>query len=145
MPTKTVKIYPNNKPWISKSLKATLNEKKKAFQSGDKVERKRVQAKLRQEIIDAKKQYREKVEAQFEHGNMADAWKGLKTLTGQAKPVSKSSLPLEEQMQMSEDLNSFYCRFERDDTADNLNETILNLREISCVIAHGKSKNYKLQ
>jgi hypothetical protein len=27
IPIKTVKIYPKNKPWISASLKATLNEK----------------------------------------------------------------------------------------------------------------------
>jgi hypothetical protein len=47
IPTKTVKIYPNNKPWISGSLKATLNEKKRAFQTGDVIEKKRVQAKLK--------------------------------------------------------------------------------------------------
>lgn len=33
--TKTVKIFPNNKPWVSKQLKICLNEKKAAFCSGD--------------------------------------------------------------------------------------------------------------
>ena len=28
IPQKTIKLFPNNKPWISKSLKAILNEKK---------------------------------------------------------------------------------------------------------------------
>ena len=85
IPQKIVKIYPNNKPWISKSLKTTLNQKKLAFQCGNKSDRKSVQEKLRKEIRESKKLYREKVESHFQYGNMADAWKGLKILTGQNK------------------------------------------------------------
>ena len=56
IPKKTVKVYPNNKPWVSsKSLKKkTLNEKI-TFQARDQHERKRVQSKLRKEIGEAKK------------------------------------------------------------------------------------------
>ena len=36
--SKTVKVFPNNKTWISKSIKSTLNEKKIAFQTGDRAE-----------------------------------------------------------------------------------------------------------
>jgi hypothetical protein len=75
---KEVKIFPNNKPWISKSLKRTINEKKIAFQSGNKEERKKVQKKLREEIKKAKLEYKEKVEQQFQSGSMRDACKGLK-------------------------------------------------------------------
>ena len=39
IPTKEVKIYANNKPWITKTLKNTLNEKKVSFQSGGRGER----------------------------------------------------------------------------------------------------------
>ena len=129
IPTKTVKVFPNNKPWITRSLKATLNEKKLAFQIGDKDERRRVQAKLRKEILEAKKQYKDKIESQFQHGNIADAWKGLKTLSGQAKQKPRCTLPLDEQQKMAQDLNSFYCRFERDDVEIVLDDTILHLRE----------------
>ena len=31
IPTKMVKIFPNNKPWITKALKKTIDEKKKNF------------------------------------------------------------------------------------------------------------------
>ena len=34
-PTKEVRYYPNNKPWVTSDLKAQLNEKKRAFRSGD--------------------------------------------------------------------------------------------------------------
>ena len=50
IPQKSVKVYPNNKPWISKSLKSTLNQKKIAFQCGNKNDRTSVQEILRKEI-----------------------------------------------------------------------------------------------
>ena len=53
--TKIVKVFPNNKTWTSKSIKSTLNEKKIAFQTGDRAERKRVQAKLTRELREGKK------------------------------------------------------------------------------------------
>ena len=78
IPTKMVKIFPNNKPWITKALKKTLNEKKIAFQS--KQDRKVVQKRLNKQIRDAKRAYKEKVETQFQSGSIADAWKGLTQL-----------------------------------------------------------------
>ena len=59
--TKTVTVFPNNKAWISKSIKSTLNEKKIAFQTGDRAERKRVQAKLTRELREGKREYRAKI------------------------------------------------------------------------------------
>ncbi len=43
VPTKKVKCYSNNKPWVTPELKALLNEKKRAFLVGDREELKRVQ------------------------------------------------------------------------------------------------------
>ncbi len=37
IPCKTVKIFPNNKPWFTKSLKALMNERCRAFYEGDLV------------------------------------------------------------------------------------------------------------
>ena len=68
----------------------TLNEKI-TFQAKDQTERKRVQSKFRKEIREAKKQYKEKIEFQFQTGNTRDAWKGLKTLAGHPKPKLNSS------------------------------------------------------
>ena len=130
IPQKTVKIYPNNKPWISKSLKATINQKKKAFQGGDKVERKAVQKKLRGEIRSAKLAYKEKVESKFQSGNMRDAWQGLKTLSGQNKPNSNHcSLTETEKVKFANDLNDFYCRFERNDLNEDLSNMVTNLQK----------------
>ena len=35
VPNKTVKIFGNNKPWVTKELKMALNENKKIFHEGD--------------------------------------------------------------------------------------------------------------
>ena len=50
IPTKTIKVFPNNKPWITKSIKTLLNKKKIAFQTGDKEHRKQIQTRLRAEL-----------------------------------------------------------------------------------------------
>ena len=35
VPTKTVKIYPNNKPWVTKDVKSLLNRKKAALSNNN--------------------------------------------------------------------------------------------------------------
>ena len=37
IPSREIKIYPNNKPWVTKELKYLLNEKKRAFGAKDRV------------------------------------------------------------------------------------------------------------
>ena len=36
VPTKRVKCFANNKPWVTKGLKTILNEKKQAFKENDR-------------------------------------------------------------------------------------------------------------
>ena len=69
-----------------------------------------------------------KAETQFQSGGIADAWKGLKQLTGQTKSKLVSNIPVEEKMAFSEKLNEFYCRFERNDVKENLRKTIEDLK-----------------
>lgn len=146
IPQKKVKIFPNNKPWITKSLKATLNKKKIAFQTGNKTDRKSVQKVLVKEIKEQRKVYKEKVESQFQQGNMADAWTGLKALTGQTKASNSATVvALDEQKEFSEKLNEFYCRFERDDLKDELQKVIGNLYEQlhnDCSDVSSETENY---
>ena len=60
MPNKTVKIYPDNNSWVSKSLKKKNSQQKEdCFSPKDQIEWKRVQSKLRKEIREARKQYKE--------------------------------------------------------------------------------------
>ena len=137
--TKIVKVFPNNKTWISKSIKSALNEKKIAFQTGDRAERRRVQAKLTRELREGKREYRAKVEKQFQTLNMADAWDGLKTLTGEKKNKSRGShMTTEQEVKFSNELNDFYCRFERDDLGEDINSVVLELKEKISECEEGK-------
>ena len=139
IPTKTVKVFPNNKAWISKSIKSTLNEKKIAFQTGGRAERKRVQAKLTRELKEGKREYRAKIEKKFQAGNMADAWDGLKTITGEKKNKSSGShMTAEEQVKFSNELNDFYRRFERDDLGEDINSVVLELKDKISECQEGK-------
>ena len=66
MPTRTVRCFPNNKPWITNDLKALLNKKKRAFRSGDREELRRVQHELRDMLRACKDTYRRKLEAKLQ-------------------------------------------------------------------------------
>ena len=54
VPTRTVRCFSNNKPWINPEIKALLKEEKRAFKSGDKEELKSVQRELRRKIREGK-------------------------------------------------------------------------------------------
>ena len=70
---------------------------------------------------------------------MADAWDGLKTLTGEKKNMSSGShMPAEEQVKFSNELNDFYCRFERDDLGEDINSVVLELKEKISECEEGK-------
>ena len=55
VPPKVVKVYANNKPWITGSVKKVLNLKRKLFVNGDKIQLKHIQRELnhviRKEIL----------------------------------------------------------------------------------------------
>ena len=57
IPQKTVKMFPNNKPWITKTIKDIINRKKFAFLKNDKGEYRSVQKELKEEIRKEKEQY----------------------------------------------------------------------------------------
>ena len=79
---KTVKCYPNNKPWVRKELKGLLREKKIAFQNQDYGQMKEINKKVTNEIVRSKLKYKEKLEQCFRSNKSGDAWKCLHILTG---------------------------------------------------------------
>lgn len=82
LPQRTVRCFPNNKPWITSDLKALLNDKKRAFRSEDRGELKRVQHLLRDKLRECKNTYRKKLETQLQQNNMREVWSGMREITG---------------------------------------------------------------
>ncbi|KAJ8404542.1 hypothetical protein AAFF_G00338090 [Aldrovandia affinis] len=93
VPTKKVRCFPNNKPWINKNIKALLNRKKRAFMAKDREGVKSVQKELKGELRRAKKGYKEKIEGKLEDNSTREVWDGLKRITGQKQADSSSSSP----------------------------------------------------
>ncbi|KAI4898320.1 hypothetical protein NFI96_008172 [Prochilodus magdalenae] len=64
VPTKTVRCFPNNKPWITSDVKYFLNQKMRSFRDGNWTElKKRVQGELKIRLLKRPKEsYRKKVE-----------------------------------------------------------------------------------
>ncbi len=123
VPSKTVTIFPNNKPWVKKDLKIILNEKKRAL-SSDRNQVKSIQKRLERKISSAKKTYKEKVERQFRTNNLKDAWQGLKQLSGyQTKQkISEQNITKE----YANELNTFFARFD----IHNFENNNANLRSL---------------
>ncbi len=64
---------------------------------------------LENEIRVAKRNYSDKIRIQFSSSDLASVWKGLKEITNY-KPPSPSTV---ETQQLADDMNEFYCRFEK--------------------------------
>lgn len=80
IPDKVVKVYPNSKPWVSKSLKVLLNRKRRAFREGDLPQLHRLKREVKSEIRRAKQCNKAKREQKF--SNLGSAWDGMQTITG---------------------------------------------------------------
>ena len=70
VPTRTVRCFSNNKPWITSDVKALLNRKKMPFREGDQAKLRHVQGELKVKLREAKEEYRRKVEQKFQENNL---------------------------------------------------------------------------
>ncbi|KAI4880858.1 hypothetical protein NFI96_024792 [Prochilodus magdalenae] len=109
VPTKTVRCFPNNKPWITSDVKDILNQKKRAFKDGNWTELKRVQGELKVRLKEAKESYRKKVERKLQDNNMKEVWGAMKTITG-CKNNRGSSV--DGGVDRANQFNNFYNRFD---------------------------------
>lgn len=82
VPAQTVHCYSNNKPWVTKDIKAILNAKMRVFRASNREEVKTMQGDLRVKIREAKEKYRRKLERKLRQNNMREVWSGMKTITG---------------------------------------------------------------
>ena len=63
LPKKIVKIYPNEKPWMTKEVRLLWKSKKQAFQSGDRVKLKVAQLNLKAGVRRGKEEYKNNIQA----------------------------------------------------------------------------------
>ncbi|XP_017560818.1 uncharacterized protein LOC108431875 [Pygocentrus nattereri] len=109
VPVRTVRCFPNNKPWITSDVKDLLNKKKRAFKDKNQEELRNVQRELKSCLKEAKETYRKKVEQKLHNNNMKEVWDSMRTITG-CKPRSDSVTA--GGVERANELNLFYNRFD---------------------------------
>ncbi|KAK0144336.1 hypothetical protein N1851_017299 [Merluccius polli] len=115
IPVKTVRKYPNSRPWMTHQIKLKLREKQQAFQRKDWLSLRDINCSVKKEIQKAKLAYKDKLEQDFSSMNTRQAFQKVKTLTG---TTSKASTPAPiDPNAFTRNLNNFYARF------DNMNFT----------------------
>ncbi|XP_039509538.1 uncharacterized protein LOC120464222 [Pimephales promelas] len=122
IPTKTITLYPNNKQWVSRSLKHALNKKKIAFQQNDIYKKRETQRLVKNEIKLAKSQFKDKVEDQLKNGNAYCAWRGIKAMVGMSDKKKSVAAYDKSDSDVAEELNQFYSRFDSHEFNDDLAE-----------------------
>ena len=91
-----------------------------------------VNKRLKTKIDECKRNYSEKIESLFKNNDAKNAWKGLKEITGYKK---KSCLPeVENDQTFSEELNSFYARFDTQDFKNECDELLKTLDKDNRII-----------
>ncbi len=108
IPTRTHLTYNNDKPWFTAKLRQLRQAKEESYRKGDKVLYKQAKYTLEKEIRVAKRNYSGKLRNQFSSSDPASVWKGLKEITNYKTPS-----PSTVENQQADNLNEFYCRFEK--------------------------------
>lgn len=125
IPEKQIKIFPNNKPWVTTHLKDLLNKKKIAFMRSDREELRSIEKAVRREIQKCKLEYKDKVEKALQLGNIRKAWTGIRTMIGCEK--SRTSILTPDDASFSEELNTFYARFDCHDHSSELDTVVQSM------------------
>jgi hypothetical protein len=83
VPRVTVRTYPNQKPWITGSIRTELNARAAAFNELDSNPEayKKSRYALRRTIKQAKHQYRTKIESYYTGSGARQMWQGLQNIT----------------------------------------------------------------
>ncbi|KAI3352035.1 hypothetical protein L3Q82_020850 [Scortum barcoo] len=119
VPTKRARCFSNNKPWVTPDLGALLQEKRTAFQSGDRDELRRVQRDLKRKIKECKASYRRKMEDHLQQNNGEGGLeRGLQAISGQGKNERRNPEPGDRDW--ANKLNLFFNRFDTGPTSTPL-------------------------
>ncbi len=107
--TRTHLTYNNDIPWFTAKLRQLRQAKEDAYRKGDKVLYKQAKYTLEKEIRVAKRNYSGKLRNKISSRDSDSEWKGMKEITSYKTP-SPSTV---ENQQLADELNEFYCRFEK--------------------------------
>lgn len=106
---KRIQVFPNQKPWMNKEVGQLLRERNSAFRSGDRERYSGARAALKRGIREAKEDYRQRIEEDFNSNNSRQVWQGFQHITNFR---SSYTTTIAGDASLAEELNHFFARFE---------------------------------
>ncbi len=110
--TMTVRTFPNQKPWVDRTICAVVNKRTAAYNAGllsrNMSEYKASCYALRRAVRATKLRYREIIESHFQLNDSRHMWQGLRTICAFG---NKSSAEVRADPLLADELNTFYGRF----------------------------------
>ncbi len=111
--TITVKTFPNQKPWLDRTICDAVNKRTAAYNeallSGNMSEYKASCYALRRAVRAAKFRYSERIESHFQLNDSRRMWQGLRTICAFG---NKSSAEVRADPLLADELNTFFGHFE---------------------------------
>ncbi|KAK5870472.1 hypothetical protein PBY51_003414 [Eleginops maclovinus] len=106
---KSIQVYPNRKPWMTKEVQSLLKERNNAFKKGNPDSYSTARANLKRGISEGKADHKRKIEEHLLSNNSREVWQGIQHMTNYrpSKPSADGNASL------AEELNCFYACFER--------------------------------
>lgn len=144
IPQKTVKIYPNNKPYITKDIKECIKWKKSAFKLSDTDGVKTAQKELNKHMRAARLQHKERAEQNLSMFNSKKLWDSIRGMTNME--AKRKPLFAQDESLKANALNQFYMRFESDnnrDCCDVLDNVNCNVKDRIFIDPHAVTKVFK--
>lgn len=106
---KHLRVYSNQKPWMTKEVRALLRQRDVAFRTGDGEQYSAARADLKRGIREAKAVYKRMIEDHFKDNNTRQVWQGVQHLTHYK---SNNITMAEGDAALAEELNHFFACFE---------------------------------
>lgn len=105
---KRVRVYPNQKPWMTREVQQLLKKRNIAFNSGDKALYSTARANMKRGIRKAKADYRRRIEECLDSHDSRQVWQGVQHLTNYRANRGAA----DGDNALAEELNLFFARFE---------------------------------
>lgn len=125
IPKKTIKTFPNSKPYITKEVKDCITRRKHAFRNNDQLQLRAVQSELNQRLREAKQQHKETLEENLQNMNTRKLWASVRTMTNMKS--TKKPFHAVDELSTANELNRFYKRFETQDFSAECNSALENI------------------
>ncbi|KAJ8413772.1 hypothetical protein AAFF_G00063700 [Aldrovandia affinis] len=103
---KHIRVYPNQKTWMTKEVQSLLRIRNTTFRFGDGAQYSAAKANLKRGIRKAKTAYKKKIEDHFTSNNIRQVWRGVQHIT---KYRPRHLTAADGDASLAEELNLFFA------------------------------------